>query len=322
MRKFFTKKLAVAFTVSALAMLQVTGVAAAGYSDDVAAYSTETDSTKTDTTRTDTTKTDTTKTDTTKTDASNNNVADSSSSSDYSKPSYVAEKNIVDVDKVNEVLEDAIANSTESSITVATKVKAPVVSAGIFAKAKAANKDITISVTDENNRLMYSWTFKAAELGNTDKDVDLSLAFATDKSGAIEKLTGTNEVLYLSFNYHGELPGAASLHTYVGNNFKNGDVVYLYYYNEELGRIETVGDNKGIEVKDGYADFTINHCSVYFLSAHTADEVNAVNPATGEKVNDAIDTGDKANVMLYVLLSVLAVSAIAAVAVVEVRKAR
>ena len=74
--------------------------------------------------------------------------------------------------------------------------------------------------------------------------------------------------------------------------------------------------------KDGYADFTINHCSVYFLSAHTADEVNAVNPATGEKVNDAIDTGDKANVMLYVLLSVLAVSAIAAVAVVEVRKAR
>jgi hypothetical protein len=83
----------------------------------------------------------------------------------------------------------------------------------------------------------------------------------------------------------------------------------------ELVESDGVGDNEGLKVVDGYVDFDINHCSTYFLSGHTADEVKAVNPATGELAGTPIKTGDHANVMLYVLLSLAAVSAMGLVVV-------
>ena len=88
----------------------------------------------------------------------------------------------------------------------------------------------------------------------------------------MEELTGEHDALYLEFSHHGTLPGPAEISTYVGNEFDNGDVVYLYYYNEETGKIETVNGGNGLTVSNGYVTFTLKHCSVYFLSEKTPAE--------------------------------------------------
>ena len=411
MRKFFTKKLALTVTVASLLAVQVSGVAAASFSDYVNNYVTASDSTQTDvTTPSDLTGSDSTSSDvttpsdstnsgvTTPSDSTNSDVtpekpgkddtdkgntenvttpSDSTSSDvttpsdstgsdvtpgkpgkddadkgntedvttpsdstnsdttggnnagtpvstgsdvignlpqgDHSLPETVKDE-IVKSDAVNGVLNNEVTSSTETKVNVVSDA-APTLSADLFSAVKANNKDITVGVVNSQDYLLYSWTFKAATLNNTDKNVDLTLNVSDTKNDDIVALTGVDELVYLNFAYHGELPGTATLHTYVGKWFQNGDVVYLYYYNEELNRVEVVGDNEGLKVVDGYVDFDINHCSTYFLSGHTADEVKAVNPATGELAGTPIKTGDHANVMLYVLLSLAAVSAMGLVVV-------
>ena len=411
MRKFFTKKLALTVTVASLLAVQVSGVAAATFSDYVNNYVTASDSTQTDvTTPSDLTGSDSTSSDvttpsdstdsgvTTPSDSTNSDVtpekpgkddtdkgntenvttpSDSTSSDvttpsdstgsdvkpgkpgkddadkgntedvttpsdstnsdttggnttgtpvstgsdvignlpqgDHSLPETVKDE-IVKSDAVNDVLNNEVTSSTETKVDVVSDA-APTLSADLFSAVKANNKDITVGVVNSQDYLLYSWTFKAATLNNTDKNVDLTLNVSDTKNDDIVALTGVDELVYLNFAYHGELPGTATLHTYVGKWFQNGDVVYLYYYNEELNRVEVVGDNEGLKVVDGYVDFDINHCSTYFLSGHTADEVKAVNLATGELAGTPIKTGDHANVMLYVLLSLAAVSAMGLVVV-------
>lgn len=361
MRKFFTKKLALTVTVASLLAVQVSGVAAATFSDYVNNYVTASDSTQTDvTTPSDLTGSDSTSSDVTtpsdstgsdvkpgkpgKDDADKGNTEDVTTPSDstnsdttggnnagtpastgsdvignlpqgdHSLPATVAKDEIVKSDTVNDVLNNEVTSSTETKVDVVSDA-APTLSADLFSAVKANNKDITVGVVNSQDYLLYSWTFKAATLNNTDKNVDLTLNVSDTKNDDIVALTGVDELVYLNFAYHGELPGTATLHTYVGKWFQNGDVVYLYYYNEELNRVEVVGDNEGLKVVDGYVDFDINHCSTYFLSGHTADEVKAVNPATGELAGTPIKTGDHANVMLYVLLSLAAVSAMGLVVV-------
>ena len=355
MRKFFTKKLALTVTVASLLAVQVSGVAAATFSNYVNNYVTASDSTQTDvTTPSDLTGSDSTSSDvttpsdstgsdvkpgepgkddtdkgntenvTTPSDSTNSDTTGGNNSGtpastgsdvignlpqgDHSLPGTVAKDEIVKSDVVNDVLNNEVTSSTETKVDIVSDA-APTLSADLFSAVKANNKDITVGVVNSQDYLLYSWTFKAATLNNTDKNVDLTLNVSDTKNDDIV------ELVYLNFAYHGELPGTATLHTYVGKWFQNGDVVYLYYYNEELNRVEVVGDNEGLKVVDGYVDFDINHCSTYFLSGHTADEVKAVNPATGELAGTPIKTGDHANVMLYVLLSLAAVSAMGLVVV-------
>lgn len=318
MRKNLTKKIALVATVASLMVVQFSGYAMA---DNMSAYQTPSNTTSTDTTRSDTTKSDTP-------GDNHGNVSDSTNSDvignlpegDYSLPQVVAKDEIAKADKVNDILADEVKTSTESKIEVVSDA-APTLSADLFSAVKANNKDIKVSVVNSQNYLMYSWTFKAATLKNTDKNVDLTLNVTDAKNDDIVALTGVDELVYLNFAYHGELPGTATLHTYVGKWFQNGDVVYLYYYNEELGRVEVVGDNEGLKVVDGYVDFDITHCSTYFLSGHTAEELKAVNPATGELAGTPIKTGDHTNVMLYVLLSVAAASAMGLVVVFSKKRA-
>ena len=130
--------------------------------------------------------------------------------------------------------------------------------------------------------LMYSWTFDYQTLDTSrmnGKSMDLSISFASEKQKEIEELTGQTNGLYISINgYHGELPGPALVKTYVGEKYKNGDKVYLYYYNEETKKVELVG-GEALTVSGGYVEYTLTHCSTYLLSENTPDKYGiAVEP--------------------------------------------
>lgn len=244
----------------------------------------------------------------------------------------VAEDKLTEVGEVNGVLTDKLLNSNLAAIDVVSKGAAPKLSSNVFEKLKKNQKDITVGVTDENNKLQYSWTFDSDTVNNTNMDIDLSISFDTDRAEAVKQITGREDLVYLSFAHHGQLPGPAKIKTYVGSQYKNGDIVYLYYFNEEKNRVESVGGkNQGLVVTEGYVEYTITHCSVYFLSTQVAEEVNAVDPkeeveegtpvvAIPDSVNDSTPTGDTANVVPYVIATIAALLVFGAVAVVGRKK--
>lgn len=53
---------------------------------------------------------------------------------------------------------------------------------------KENQKDITVGVTDENNRLQYQWKFNSDTITQPDMDIDLTISFDTDREMRLRKL--------------------------------------------------------------------------------------------------------------------------------------
>ncbi len=180
-----------------------------------------------------------------------------------SAPETVKKEEIVEPEKVVDTAVEEMEKSDEKTVEVVSP-KPQTLTKEIFDTIKSKGKNLTVGVTDADNKLQYSWTFSDKAINNTNMNIDLTITFDAPKKEAISKLTGNKEAAYISFAHHGELPGPATIKTYVGDKYKNGDVVYLYYFDEENNKVLMVGD-KPLTIKAGYAEYTITHCSTYFL---------------------------------------------------------
>lgn len=163
---------------------------------------------------------------------------------------------------------------------------------------KSETKDeIIYEVTDNRKNLKYSWTFNKDEnLMKSLKDnmeIDMSLKLDVLTTLDNEKLNSiTNEdKLIISFEHHGELPTKAKVRINVSDKYKDGELLYLYYLNEEKDQIEYI-DSK-IPVKHGYVEFEITHCSDYFLTASI--------------VQDAVNNPKNVNLIIIVMVIVIIV---------------
>lgn len=92
----------------------------------------------------------------------------------------------------------------------------------------------------------------------------MNIRFDDDKKHEIKDHVGHDDVLCIRFAHHGKLPGPATIRNYVGDRYEDGHKLYLYYFDEEQDKVLRIGD-KPLEVKDGYIEYTITHCSTYFV---------------------------------------------------------
>ena len=151
-------------------------------------------------------------------------------------------------------------------------------------------------IKDYERDLEYSWKFlknKDDDIAVEDslyieEDLRLSLDANTNNTAKINEEV-KNDKLIITFDYHGDLPLETTVRLNVQNRFKNGEKLYIYYYNPELDQIEYV--DHGIEVKNGYVEFQIDHCSDYFLTAAV--------------VNDAVNNPQSINLIIIGLVIVV-----------------
>ena len=146
-------------------------------------------------------------------------------------------------------------------------------------KSESSNY-ISYIVEDYERNLTYSWQFeKTDEKNNSVKenlilDINLRLSIDSDTDGAKAILDEVDQKkLIVSFDHHGKLPARATVRINVSDRFKDNEKLYLYYYNPEENEIEFI--EKDLKVTDGYVEFTIDHCSDYFLTGAVVN--NAVN---------------------------------------------
>ncbi len=233
-----------------------------------------------------------------------------------SAPETVKKEEIVEPEKVVDTAVEKMEKTDDKTVEVVSP-KPQTLTKEIFDTIKSEGKNLTVGVTDADNKLQYSWTFSDKAINNTNMNIDLTITFDAPKKDEISKLTGNKEAAYISFAHHGELPGPATIKTYVGDKYKNGDTVYLYYFDEEANKVLMVGD-KPLTVKGGYVEYTITHCSTYFLMgeklAGVAKDVNSLDDAnvnvaeteTESKTNtdtgNTAKPGDNSNVVMWCAL--------------------
>ncbi len=151
-------------------------------------------------------------------------------------------------------------------------------------------------VEDHERNLSYSWKFQkdkkrqisVEESLNIDVDLRLSLDAFTKDTEAISSRVDQKKLI-ISFDHHGTLPLEATVRINVSDKFKEHERLYLYYYNPEKDQIEYIDHN--VKVEDGYVEFTIDHCSDYFL--------------TGAVVNDAVGNPKNINYIIIGLIVVV-----------------
>ena len=152
------------------------------------------------------------------------------------------------------------------------------------------------SVKDTERDLEYSWHFIKEQGQNIsvedslyiEEDLRLSLDAKTKDTETINQMVD-QEKLIISFDYHGALPLETSVRINVKDRFKEGEKLYLYYYNPESDNIEYITHN--VEVKDGYVEFQIAHCSDYFFTAAV--------------VNDAVNNPQSINYIIIGLIVIV-----------------
>lgn len=118
---------------------------------------------------------------------------------------------------------------------------------------------------DEDDNIVYSWTFDGSKISNVDIDVDMSLVVGNEeKEKAMNSLLPTSKEspLSLTFNHHGNLPEGTTVSVKVKDRYADGEKLTLYYYNGE--KLEEVA--KELEVINGYVTFGLEHCSDYVLA--------------------------------------------------------
>lgn len=176
---------------------------------------------------------------------------------------------------------------------------------GIIATNEVVNITKTITsdyviyeVIDNQKKLSYSWNFeRTEELNKTLKDdmeidVNLNLKVLDSLYGNIldEKVTNEDKLI-VSFEHHGKLPSKATIKLDVAGKYKDGEKLYLYYYNEEENEIDFVDND--LVVKNGKVEFTIDHCSNYLLTASI--------------VQDAVGNPKNINLIIIVMVVVIIV---------------
>jgi uncharacterized protein (UPF0264 family) len=164
---------------------------------------------------------------------------------------------------------------------------------------KESGKEITFVRKDKNGRILYSWTLNGSKIDAAMDDIDLSISFTTENKAAIDKLTGDENSVYLSFAYEGKLPAPALITAYVGDKYKDGDKLNLYYFNEKTGKAEEIA--AGLTVKDGYVSFTLTHMSDYFLTENKISQIEVTDDKEKEKTQDTA-TGDRASMAIWSLI--------------------
>lgn len=141
------------------------------------------------------------------------------------------------------------------------------------------------------------WEIDGSKITDVDNELDLNVLVGEEVTEDIRKaieslLVDKTKSLVVDFAHSGNLPEGTNVSMYVGDKFKEGDVLSLFYYNPTTKKLEETVKNIKV-FNDGYVQFNLEHCSSYVLVKTTN------NAATGTT-----------NVILYSGIMVIALAGI------------
>lgn len=118
---------------------------------------------------------------------------------------------------------------------------------------------VTFNCSSDN--VNYYWVIDGSKAtGKTEFSTLIKFSNSDEK---LDRITNYSKGIYLEFSHSGKLPEGTKVGIRVSDNYKDGDKLNVYYYNAEKKQIEHITST---EVKNGYAEFEIEHCSTYYLT--------------------------------------------------------
>ncbi|MEG1895706.1 MAG: hypothetical protein RR162_05650 [Oscillospiraceae bacterium] len=229
------------------------------------------------------------------------------------------------------------ANDLTSAVEIENKFKnssAAEVEINVTEKALLSPKAFEILSENPDKELVlkgdgYSWSFSGDTITDpnaiNDTSFDTTISFESPNKDEIQNLTGDADVINIYFNYHGDLPGPATIQLNVGKE-NAGKTKHLYYYNDTTNSLEYLGE--AVIDENGNIEFTITHCSDYLASDTKLMPEDKVTPSKTENTDNKQDlivqpeaNADKAvSVGLIVFVALIVVGLITTIFIVKKKK--
>ena len=245
--------------------------------------------------------------------------------------SYVAEKIIEAIDANGKVASDVevIKDTTSVANKVIDKINADnssevvvfasegtSVSKAVFDKLKETGKTLSIGVVDGQGKVNAIVTIEGNKITGTSVNFNLKITVDaknnTINSVATKAGINNDKFTIVDFKYSGTLPGTLKVAANVANKYADGTKLALYYYNAKKGVLEN--QYQLTTVKNGYAEFAIDHCSEYVLVESSAAQVTTGTLGSPKTV-------DTNALIMWIMVMLAAVLALAGYVVVN-RKRR
>lgn len=176
------------------------------------------------------------------------------------------------LDNLEEVLQNVSGDEVEITIGNDTKLTSEDLQI-----IKDSNKKVILNYFNNDNKLEYSW-----ELDGTDlylyNEFDTTLLDTSPNKDKISELSNNKDGIYVTTAQTGKFPTGTKLKIYVGDKYKDGDKVTIYYYDKETDKLEVV--SKELTIENGYVQFRTEKGSDFFISE--AEQVKT----TGEIENN------------------------------------
>ena len=135
---------------------------------------------------------------------------------------------------------------------------------------KIKEKNVTVIVTKyHESRVVYQWTFLGSRIGDIE-EINVIVLEGSEYMREINLITNFAKFINLNFQHSGKLPDYTTFKTYVGDDYEDGSILKLYYYNAEEDKLEMKNNN--VIVHEGYATFTMDHASEYILTQALFEE--------------------------------------------------
>ena len=171
-----------------------------------------------------------------------------------------------DIPSIDE-LDKVIKTSTDNQATF--KIKADsVVTTDQIKSIKTSGKTVNLDYYD-NNKLIYSWIIDGKQIDNPDQ-FNTTVSFISKNEEKISKLAKSAKGMNVVIKNENKIPKGTKLKIYIGYSYKNGEQVYIYYYNKSANKLELI--KKGVEVENGYIEFYVEKGIDYFLTKTNLDE--------------------------------------------------
>lgn len=171
-----------------------------------------------------------------------------------------------------EDLDNVLKNNKNNDINIRIKSDTKITIQDLD-KIKSSKKTVKFNYYDDNEKLVYSWIIDGSKLGSTN-DLITTIINDSENKKDILRLSNYADGLFMELKQLNSLPTDSKIKLFVGNKYKDNDLVNVYAYIKNNDKLELI-KNK-IKVENGYIEFEVTNTSDYFVTMSTIPNLNDV----------------------------------------------
>ena len=195
-----------------------------------------------------------------------------------------------------EDLESVLKNNKNDDISIIIKSDTKI-TAQDLEKIKSSRKKVKFNYYNDDKKLIYSWIVNGSKLKNTN-DLTTTITNDSENKKDILRLSNYADGLCIGLKQTSNLPAGSKLKLFVGDKYKDNDLVNIYGYIKNNDKLELVKNN--IKVENGYIEFDVTNVSDYFVTMSTI-------PGSGNAANV---TNKTSSLILLIIIGILSISVI------------